>query len=175
MKEIIDIDKKSSFITFILGKESFAVNVDQVLEIIQLEKLTEIPNASEYIRGVLNFRGSIVPVINLHKRFGFKASGACNIAVIVNLSAEGSDRLIGLTVEEVTDVVQFDYKSIRAVPEVGINIDHEYLEGIVEISKEFVFVLNMNKAFDTSELSKLEHPDFIATSTKTEESEEQPG
>lgn len=151
----IEIDKKTSYINFRIGKENFAVSVYRVLEIIQLDQLTNIPNASDFILGVLNFRGSIVPVIDMHKRFELKQSEGAKIVIIIDVENDDNNLLMGLQVDEVTDVIEFDYKSIKAIPDVGIQYNAEFLEGIIEINQEFVFILNIDKVLDMSELAEL--------------------
>jgi purine-binding chemotaxis protein CheW len=79
----LDIDKKTSYINLRIGSESFAISVYKVLEIIQFEHLTKVPNASDFVPGVLNFRGSIVPVIDMHKRFNTEASVSEDRMVVV--------------------------------------------------------------------------------------------
>jgi purine-binding chemotaxis protein CheW len=155
--ETTQIEKKTSYINFKIGKEYFAISVYRVLEIIQLNKLTEIPNSSEFVLGVLNFRGSIVPVIDMHKRFNVKsASEKDKMVIVVDIKNNKENTvLMGLVVDEVTEVVQFDYKSIRAVPELGIKYNPDFLEGIVEINEKFILVLNVDRVLSIAELSEL--------------------
>lgn len=156
MMETTQIDKKTSYINFKIGKEYFAISVYSVLEIIQLNKLTNIPNSSEFVLGVLNFRGSIVPVIDMHRRFNVKSiNEKSKMVIIVDLKKKENNVLMGLEVDEVTDVISFDFKSIRAVPELGINYNPEFLEGIVEINQQFVMVLNVDRVLSVNELSEV--------------------
>ncbi len=148
-----DVDKKTSYIKFKIGKEQFAISVYRVLEIIQFEHLTKIPNSSDYIPGVMNFRGAIVPIINMHKRFSLSDTHEGKIVIVVDVQENDQNVLMGLLVDDVSDVIEFDYKSIRAVPDMGINYNPEFLEGIVEINKEFVIVLDIDKVLDIEELS----------------------
>ncbi|MGD2035785.1 MAG: chemotaxis protein CheW, partial [Bacteroidales bacterium] len=115
------------------------------------------PNSSEFVLGVLNFRGSIVPVIDMHKRFNVKsASEKDKMVIVVDIKNNKENTvLMGLVVDEVTEVVQFDYKSIRAVPELGIKYNPDFLEGIVEINEKFILVLNVDRVLSIAELSEL--------------------
>jgi len=154
--EETSINKKISYINFKIGSENFAINVFKVLEILQLEELTHIPNSSDFVLGVLNFRGSIVPVIDMHKRFNTKTQADCNKMIII-VDADNSEKkvLMGLFVDEVTDVIEFDYKSIRTVPDLGIRYNPEFLEGFVENDNKFIMVLNTDRVLSISELSEV--------------------
>lgn len=150
-----NIDKTKSYINFKIGEEHFAISVFRVLEILQLEELTRIPNSSDFVLGVINFRGSIVPVIDMHKRFNIIVPEAGNrMIIIVDVTNMQKSVLMGLFVDEVTDVIEFDYKSIRAVPDLGIKYNPEFLEGFVENKDKFVMVLDTDRVFSVSELAE---------------------
>jgi purine-binding chemotaxis protein CheW len=124
------IDRETSYINFKIGKENFAISVYKVLEIIQFEQITQIPNSSDFIRGVINFRGSIVPVINMHKRFNIgQQETETRMVVIVDVRNNDNDVIMGLLVDQVVNVIEFNYKSIRVLPDLGIRYNPEFLEG----------------------------------------------
>lgn len=150
-----NIDKTKSYINFKIGEEHFAISVFRVLEILQLEELTRIPNSSDFVLGVINFRGSIVPVIDMHKRFNITVPEVGNrMIIIVDVANMQKSVLLGLFVDEVTDVIEFDYKSIRAVPDLGIKYNPEFLEGFVENKDKFVMVLDTDRVFSVAELAE---------------------
>lgn len=152
----IDIDKKTSYINLTIGTESFAISVYKVLEIIQFEQLTRIPNASDYVPGVLNFRGSIVPVIDMHKRFNVENTGSADkMVVVVDVVNKDKNVLMGLLVDQVTDVIEFEYKNIKAVPDLGIKYNPEFLEGFIEFDEQFVMVLNIDRVLNVNELAEV--------------------
>jgi purine-binding chemotaxis protein CheW len=151
-----NIDKKTSYINFKIGKESFAVSVYKVLEIIQFENLTRIPNTSQYVLGVLNFRGSIVPIIDMHKRFNVRKKNDDNMIIVVDIENKDNGAMMGLLVDEVTDVIEIGYKDIRSVPEIGIKYNPEFLEGIVERNEDFIMVLNTDRVLNVTELAEIE-------------------
>ena len=151
-----NIDRNSSYLNFRIGKECYALSVFRVLEIIQYDQLTHIPNSSEYILGVVNFRGSIVPVIDMHKRFHVEAGSTKDkMVIIVDFDNKESTVFLGLMVDEVTSVFEFKYNDIRVVPDLGINYNPEFLEGIVEVNNDFILVLNVNKVLNIRELAEL--------------------
>ncbi len=151
---ISDIDKKNSYINLTIGTENFAISVFKVLEILQLEGLTKVPNASDFVPGVINFRGSIVPIIDMHKRFNMKASDiADKMVVIADVTHKDKKVLMGLLVDHVNDVVEFEYASIKAVPDMGIKYNPEFIEGFVEIQDKFIMVLNIDRVLNIEELA----------------------
>lgn len=154
--ETMDIDKKTSYINLKIGTESFAISVYKVLEIIQLQNLTKVPNSSDFVPGVLNFRGSIVPVIDMHKRFNAETplSGE-RMVVVVDIMNKDKSVLMGLLVDEVTDVIEFEYRSIKSVPDLGIKYNPEFLEGFIENDGKFIMVMNIDRVLSLQELSSI--------------------
>ena len=152
----MDIDKKTSYINLRIGTEYFAISVYKVLEIIHFEQITRVPNSSDFVPGVLNFRGSIVPVIDMHKRFNINAvTKGERMVVVVDVANKDKNVLMALLVDEVTDVIEFEYKSIKAVPDLGIKYNPEFLEGFIEQNDRFVMVLNIDRVLSVEELSEV--------------------
>jgi purine-binding chemotaxis protein CheW len=150
------IDRESSYINFKIGNENFAISVYKVLEIIQFEQITQIPNASDFIRGVINFRGSIVPVINMHKRFNIgQQETESRMVIIVDVKNRESNVIMGLLVDQVVNVVEFNYKSIRVLPDLGIRYNPEFLEGFVDVQGQFIMIMNVDRVLSVNELSAL--------------------
>ncbi len=152
----MDIDKKTSYINLCIGSEHFAISVYKVLEIIQFEQLTCVPNTSDFVPGVLNFRGSIVPVIDMHKRLNATTTqGGDKMVVVVDIMNKEKNVLMGLLVDRVTDVIEFDYKSIKSVPDLGIKYNPDFLEGFIEDNGKFIMVLNIDRVLNVDELSEV--------------------
>jgi purine-binding chemotaxis protein CheW len=151
-----DIDKKTSYISLRIGTEYFAISVYNVLEIIQFEKLTRIPDSSEYIPGVINFRGSIVPVIDMHKRFKIENNDSSEkMVVVVEVASNDKNVLMGLLVDLVTDVIEFESKEIKSVPDLGIKYNPEFLDGFIEREGKFIMVMNTDYVLSVAELSEI--------------------
>lgn len=152
----MDIDKKNSYINLQIGTETFAITVYKVLEILQLEGLTRVPNSPDFVLGVLNFRGSIVPVINMHKRFNMESSGIVDkMVVVVDVISKEKNVLMGLLVDQVTDVVEFEYTSIKSVPDLGIKYNPEFIEGFIEMNEKFIMVLDIDRVLNIEELAEI--------------------
>jgi purine-binding chemotaxis protein CheW len=151
-----DIDKKISYVNLRIGTEQFAISVYKVLEIIQFGNLTQVPNSSDFVPGVLNFRGSIVPVIDMHKRFNAVESDSDDkMVIVVDVINKDKNVLMGLLVDQVTDVIEFDYKSIKTVPELGIKYNPEFLQGFIEKDDKFIMVLDIDRVLNVRELSEV--------------------
>ena len=151
-----DIEKRKSYINFSIGNENFAIIVNRVLEIMHLNQLTHVPNASDFVKGILNFRGAIVPVINLRKRFNFMQQEVDgDMVVVVEVMNNDNNVLMGLLVDEVTDVIEFEYKDIRTVPEIGIKYNPDFLEGFIEMNGKFTMVLDVDRVLSISELAEV--------------------
>lgn len=151
---ISDIDKKNSYINLRIGTENFAISVFKVLEILQLEGLTKVPNASDFVPGVINFRGSIVPIIDMHKRFNMNSSDITDkMVVIADVTHKDKKVLMGLLVDHVNDVIEFEYASIKSVPDMGIKYNPEFIEGFIEIRDKFIMVLNIDRVLNIEELA----------------------
>jgi purine-binding chemotaxis protein CheW len=105
---------------------------------------------------VLNFRGSIVPIIDMHKRFNVRKKNDDNMIIVVDIENKDNGAMMGLLVDEVTDVIEIGYKDIRSVPEIGIKYNPEFLEGIVERNEDFIKVLNTDRVLNVTELAEIE-------------------
>ena len=123
----------------------------------ELPQLTIVPNSSEHIKGVLNFRGGIVPVINLHKRFNLKSDeDNRGMVIIINLETNDSQMHLGLMVDEVSSVIEFKMKDIRNIPDMGINYNSDFLIGMIEMEEKFMMILNIDTVFNLEELADCE-------------------
>jgi purine-binding chemotaxis protein CheW len=151
-----DIEKKASYISLRIGTEQCAISVYKVLEIVNYGQITRVPNSPEFIPGVLNFRGSIVPLIDMPKRFNMNITDNDEkMIVVVDVMNKDKNVLMGLLVNEVTDVIEFDFKSIKSVPEMGIKFNPEFLEGFIELGNKFIMVLNIDRVLNVDELSMI--------------------
>jgi purine-binding chemotaxis protein CheW len=152
----MNIDNKTSYINLRIGTEQFAISVFKVLEIIRFDKITRVPDSSLFVLGVINFRGSIVPVIDMHRRFKIESKRERDkMVVIVDLQNNGKNVLMGLLVDQVTNVIEFEYTSIKSVPDLGIKYNPEFLDGFIEHEERFIMVLNIDRVLSLQELSDI--------------------
>ncbi|HAN78585.1 MAG TPA: chemotaxis protein CheW [Bacteroidales bacterium] len=142
-----------TYLTFVLNKELFAVDVSFVLEVLQNVSITEVPKTPEYIKGIANFRGEIIPVVNTFKKFNLNENSVNERNVIVmEVNVNGKQMKIGTTASGVRDVVTFDDKDIVPIPEIGAGYNIQFLQGAVKLDNRFVLVLNVNEIFSHDEI-----------------------
>ena len=140
------------FIVFSIGKEEYGVEILSVREIIAWNDVTQLPNTKEYVRGVMNLRGSILPVFDLRSRFGMGLTEVSNTHVIIIVNVQG--KLIGLLVDSVSRILRLSATDIRPVPEAEMIIDQEYLAGFATADEQMVAVLDIERLFDPAVLEE---------------------
>ncbi|MCB1758720.1 MAG: chemotaxis protein CheW [Gammaproteobacteria bacterium] len=135
------------YLTFNLGSEDYGVDILRVQEIRGWEPITRIPNAPEYVRGVLNLRGSIVPVFDLRLRLGmsFRAYEKETVVIILHVQTEEREKSIGLVVDNVSDVFRTSTESIQPVPDFGTRFNSEFLSGMTTANGRMVMLLDIDR------------------------------
>ena len=147
----------SQYLTFALGSEMFAVGILNVKEIIEYGNLTEIPMMPAFIRGVINLRGSVVPVIDLSARFGGSQTevGRRTCIVIVEVEDEDTKHDIGIMVDAVSEVLDIPGSEIEPPPAFGAQIRADFIFGMGKVAGKFVILLNINKVLSVEEIALL--------------------
>lgn len=148
---------KKVFLSFRLGKETFAVSVKKVLEVLQKQHITEVPDVPAYMRGVINFRGDILPICDARLKFNISGQTDDDKHVIIVLDLENnSQRLrIGAVADGVKDVISIEESDIKPVPEMGLKYNAEFLTGMIKSGDSFIMVLNVDKVFTSEEVDFL--------------------
>jgi purine-binding chemotaxis protein CheW len=137
-------------LVFVLGAEEYGVDILKVQEIRGYEKVTPIPSAPAYLKGVVNLRGTIVPVIDLRIKFGMADPSYDSFTVVVILRLEG--RVIGVVVDGVSDVVQLGEADVKAAPNLGSVVDGTFLAGLAVKDDRMILLLDIEKFLSSSEL-----------------------
>ena len=147
----------SQYLTFALGSEMFAVGILNVKEIIEYGNLTEIPMMPAFIRGVINLRGSVVPVIDLSARFGGSQTevGRRTCIVIVEVEDEDTKHDIGIMVDAVSEVLDIPGSEIEPPPAFGAKIRADFIFGMGKVAGKFVIILSINKVLSVEEIALL--------------------
>ena len=141
-------------LVFILGTEEFGVDILKVQEIRGYEKVTPIPAAPAFLKGIVNLRGVIVPVIDLRVKFSMPEPRYDSTTVMVVLRVGG--RIIGIVVDAVSDVVRLSAGEIKAAPRLGSVVDSTYLEGLAVQSERMILLLDIEKFLSSGELNLLD-------------------
>jgi purine-binding chemotaxis protein CheW len=147
----------SQYLTFSLGGEMFAVGILNVKEIIEYGHLTGIPMMPEFIRGVINLRGSVVPVVDLSARFGGRTTEVCRRTCIVIVEvADGEARHdVGIMVDAVSEVLDIPGGEIEPPPSFGAKIRADFISGMGKVDGRFVILLNIDKVLSVEEIAQL--------------------
>jgi purine-binding chemotaxis protein CheW len=140
-------------LVFVLGKEEYGVDILKVQEIRGYEKVTPIPSAPDYLKGVVNLRGVIAPVIDMRVKFRFAEVRYDSFTVVVILRIAG--RVIGIVVDGVSDVVRFTESEVKPAPQLGALVDGSFLDGVATRDERMVLLVDIEKLLSTGELNLL--------------------
>jgi purine-binding chemotaxis protein CheW len=151
------INSINSYLTFKLGNEFFAANVSKVLNILEMTKVTKVPKAPPYMKGVINLRGSVLPLVDTRIKFDMSeteyTANTCILVLDIILNNESVH--VGALVDSVQEVLELDDANIQPPPSIGTRYRSEFIEGVAKVEDEFVMILNMDLIFSTDELSLL--------------------
>jgi purine-binding chemotaxis protein CheW len=146
-------------LTFFLAGEEYGVDILRVQEIKGWDSVTNIPNTPEYIRGVINIRGSIVPIIDMRLRFNLemKEYDATTVVIVLNVVNEGkADRTMGVVVDAVSDVYNVPIDNVKASPDFGTAVDTEFVTGLATIENKMIIVLDIDHMLNAAELAVID-------------------
>ena len=149
------IKETTQFLTFKLGDEIFAINVSQVREILDISSITRVPRAPEFMRGVINVRGSVVPVVDLRLKFGMTKTESTvdSRIVVMELYLDGDQTILGAMADSVHEVMGLDPEQIEEPPSIGSRWKTEFIKGIGKRNDEFIIILDIDRIFNTDELA----------------------
>jgi purine-binding chemotaxis protein CheW len=153
-KELNIIDEVTTFLSFQLGKEFFAVNVAKVLTILEMKPITKVPNSPNFMRGVINLRGNVLPVIDMRIKFGMSATEFTTNTCIIVLNVTVDDELLqlGILVDAVDEVLDIKDSEIEESPSIGTKYKVEFIQGMYKLESGFIMLLNIDLIFNTQEL-----------------------
>lgn len=142
------------FLTFTLGEEEYAIDILKVQEIRGYDGVTRIANTPDYIKGVINMRGVIVPVIDMRLKLqvGEAVYNEFTVMIILNLG----ERVVGMVVDGVSDVIALSDEEIRPAPEFGTAMDTEYIQGLASIEERMAIVVDIEKLMTSSEMGLMD-------------------
>ena len=150
------------FLTFTLGNENYGVDILKVREIRGWEKIRELHDTPDYVKGVLDLRGSIVPIIDLRIRFNIAGYEYTTTTVIIVLAADNEGGMMGIVVDSVSDVLAVNEDDIKATPSLGSKINTDYIQGMVTTDDDMVMLVESNKLLDTEAFEVLSSLEGVA-------------
>jgi len=151
-----------SFLTFKIGDEMFAVNVNKVISILELVKITKIPRTPDYIRGIINHLGMVLPIVDIRVKFELEPtdlnSGACILALEIEM--DGNIIKIGALVDMVDEVLELNTKELLPPPNLGKSYRSDFLDGFFKTEQSVIMVMNIDKLFSEDEITVLNYSEM---------------
>lgn len=159
---LIHLSSVDQYLTFGIGEEDYGIRILSVQEIRGWEQVARIPNTPGYVKGVLNLRGTAVPVIDMRLRMGQQQPGydSSTVVIVVRAEIEGDERIAGLVVDDVSDVMNARSDEIRKTPDFGDRVNTEFISGLVDVGGKMIMLLDVD-AF-------MRHPDIYQPIEETE-------
>ena len=156
MREISK-EPESKFLTFRLDNESYGIEILKVREIIGLMEITAVPKAAAHVRGVINLRGKIVPVLDMREKFGLSQVELKKENCIITVMAEGTQGplLVGVLVDSVSEVMQLDASQIEALPALGADLRLDFVLGLAKAQAKVIILLDIDQVILAEDLSAL--------------------
>jgi purine-binding chemotaxis protein CheW len=158
---VIEITDTRQYLTFKLGGEVFAIDVSKVREVLDFTSITKIPRTPDFMSGVINLRGNVVPVVDLRLCFEMsrteKTVNTC--IVVMEMSLEGESTVIGALADSVEEVIDLEPEQIQPAPRMGTQIRTDFIKGMGRREAEFIMILDIDRVFSAEELSAVRGSD----------------
>ena len=151
------LNETNQYLTFRLDGEVFGLEIGQVREVLDVTTLTRVPKTPEFMRGVINLRGSVVPVVDLRLKFGLpKAATTVNSCIIiVEISLDGETTVLGALADSVQEVLELDPGQIEPPPKIGTRLKTEFIKGMGKQEERFIILLDVDRVFSEEELATI--------------------
>jgi purine-binding chemotaxis protein CheW len=150
-KELLEVNQ---YLAFNLENEVFAFDISKVREVLEFTAMTKVPQTPEMMKGVINLRGSVVPVIDMRIKFGMGETEKTvnTVIIIIEIDLDGTSTLIGALVDSVQEVIDLDVEHIEPPPKIGINLNTDFIKGMGRQNEQFLILLDIEKIFSSEEL-----------------------
>ncbi len=151
---VVEITETRTYLTFTLDEEDFAVDVSNVREVLDFTNVTKVPRTPDFMKGVINLRGSVVPVVDMRIKFGLEEAEATvdTCIIVMEVAMEGEATIIGALADSVKEVFQLDPAHIEPPPRIGTRLDTEFIAGMGKYNDDFIIILDINEVFSAEEL-----------------------
>jgi purine-binding chemotaxis protein CheW len=152
------INETSQYLTFKLDQETYAMDITQVREVLDFSDITKVPRMPEFMRGVINLRGGVVPVVDLRLKFGMstteKTVDTC--VIIIDLDIEGEAALLGILADSVQEVITIEPDQIVPPPKIGTRLDTDFIRGMGKKNDDFIIIIDIDRVFSLNEVAVLQ-------------------
>jgi purine-binding chemotaxis protein CheW len=151
-------EREGKYLTFTLCNEEYGISILKIKEIIGMMPITTVPQTPDYIKGVINLRGKVIPVVGLRRRFGMEAIDYTERTCIIVVETEGLDRVlpIGIIVDSVSEVLNIKGEDIEETPTFGASLKTEYILGMAKMEGGVKILLDIDKVLNTTEIEIIE-------------------
>lgn len=143
----------NQYVTFNIADEEYGVEIKSVQEIVGHRALTYLPNSPKYVKGILNLRGNVIPIMDPRIKFNMADGKYDKSAVIIIVKANGKN--VGIIVDQIKDVLTIESQNIEDTPEMSLNLDTQFITGIGKVGEKFVIILNVDKIFSKDDFSRV--------------------
>ncbi len=149
------ITETTQYLTFKLEDEVFALDISKVREVLDFTTVTKVPRTPDFMRGVINLRGSVVPVVDMRLKFGMSATGQTvnTCIIIVEINLDGERLVLGALADSVQEVIELEPGQIEPPPRLGTRLNTEFIRGMGKRDEQFIIILEIDRIFSTDELS----------------------
>jgi len=166
---VSSITETTQFLTFKLGDEVFALDISKVREVLDFTTVTKVPRTPEFMRGVINLRGSVVPVVDLRLKFGMtRTESSVNTCIIITeVTVDNDTTILGALADSVQEVLDLEPGSIAQAPKIGTKLKTEFIKGMGKRDDRFIIILDIDKVFSTDELALVKQEEMSADDAKS--------
>ena len=160
-QDLITSHEEEQLVALRLGNETYGVDISKIHGIITMQAITKIPRSPDFVNGVINLRGKVIPVVDLRKRFGLEVSEATKETRIVIV--EMGDQTVGMVVDGVSEVLTIPAEAIDPPSPIATGVGTEYIRGVGKIEDRLIILLDIAKVFGRDELAELKHTEESGT------------
>ena len=155
---VTGINETSQYLSFNLDQEVFALSISQVREVLDFTEVTKVPRMPDFMSGVINLRGGVVPVVDLRLKFGLPATDRTvdTCIIIMEIAIDGETTLIGALADSVQEVMTLDPENIEPPPRIGTRLKTEFIKGMGKKNDNFIILLDIDRVFSSDELVVLQ-------------------
>ena len=152
---VSEIIETTQYLTFKLEEEIFALDISKVREVLDFTPITKVPRTPEFMRGVINLRGNVVPVVDMRLKFGMtKTENTVNTCIIiVEINLDGETTVLGALADAVQEVIELESGQIGPAPKIGTRLTTDFIQGMGKRDEGFIIILDIDRVFSADELS----------------------
>jgi purine-binding chemotaxis protein CheW len=147
-------NKIQTYLSFKMAEEVFAINVSQVINILEMRHITRVPKTPSYMKGVINLRGTVLPVVDLRIKFGIpeQENTVDTSIIVINIEKDGEIIMLGTLVDAVREVLELNDEDIAPSPNIGTKYNSGFIHGMYRMDEHFIMILNIDKIFSVDEI-----------------------